>query len=70
MSSQALDYILKQHPDRSEVALYLGSKHAEMVDLKREEMPEELHLIDEDMATILGYTDTLRQDMYSTWENF
>lgn len=64
LSTQALDYFLKQYPSRSEIAVYLGKGHAEIVEMKTEEIPDELKLTDEDVDALIQYRDALHQNMY------
>lgn len=53
VSAQVLDYYLRQYPERSNVAVYLGKLHEEIVNLDLSSIPERLRFSDEKIKEMI-----------------
>lgn len=60
VSSQVLDYFLRQYPDRPEVAIYLGKAHEAILDVDNSEIPEGLRFSNEQIGKMVKDREMFR----------
>lgn len=53
LSAQVSDYLLRQHPDKKFVAIYLGVAHREAIEMDLEQIPHILKLTDTEIKSLV-----------------